>query len=237
MDLSYWPGLLEKFPDFRYLTDNANRFKVAALDFLFEVNAKRDHSFDSLQFKDMETLIVGSMYGLSPGDYLDFLEEMVTRMEASRNFSAEILVAAISPQHELTGLLIFNYKNPRVEQLLARVKELGSSQGGPSSSSDLLGRIVDGILSGRTAELSQRSRDRYPNQYPNNLPYPDLGEIAGSNEADQSKGNAELKGTKREKRKLETTEDRFSHFYLSLAFAFFIGIVMTFWFARRRKKS
>lgn len=176
MDLMYWPGLLAKFPDLQHLTASANQFRAAAVDLVIEGAREKERSVDPMPFISQSTLVIGAMYGLTPTDYLAFADQVLSRAEAERVVLDDAeLGALISPRHELTGLFARNYQQPRVREVLEKAKRLWVAQStfGKVREPDLA-KAIDETLTGRTALWLDRQKERYPDEYPNNLKSPAL---------------------------------------------------------------
>jgi hypothetical protein len=176
MDLMFWPTLLTKFPDLQHLTTNARQYKAAAVDLVIESAREKGRSADPMPFTNQSTLLIGAMYGLSPTDYMEFADQVLSRAKSERVTLDDAEVAAlISPRHELTGLFARNYQHPRVREILEKAKRLWVTQSPAGKTREPnLAKAIDETLSGRTAQWLDRQKERYPEEYPNNLNTPVL---------------------------------------------------------------
>lgn len=186
-DLMYWPSLLEKFPDMKYLTDNAESFRPAAIALFKETSRAEMDRIEWNPYGNTSALLIAAMYGLPPDKYLEFAEEIVDAAEAgTAGLNDAELLALVSPGHKLTDLFSANYKHPRVRRVLEAVKRLLIRRYPDTTRKPRweINSTIDSILSGNSLKLTKHHRSRYPREYPNNM---ELSVIsAGANAPDTS---------------------------------------------------
>lgn len=175
-DLMFWPGFLDKFPDLKHLTDNAQYYRPAAAE-LFLEHAQPDVDFrEFTNFISTSGILIAAMYGLPPEEYLGFTEDILTAVEEGRGkINVWDLSSLIFPKLKNTRLFSANFKHSRVRKILERAKGVWSSHSPTQRArAAYFPETIDSILSGENYRSIARHRWRYPHEYPNNLKLPVL---------------------------------------------------------------